>query len=237
MKKKLLSLLLTLLLLLSAAPLGIPAQATFTGLVGIPAGYTAITSIAELNAVRGNLAGKYYLMADLDLAGQAWAPIGQAGAPFTGVFDGNGFAIRNLKAETGQAAGLFGQVSGGVVENLSLVNCEIKATSGAAGGIAGVAANAAIRHCAVTGSVAGKTAAGGIVPRDDYEHEHGGGAQHQRGGVVRRARPPLGTRQPDRGGNRQPGPRRNAALQLQRARPDGSPQGAGGSSVAAAQDP
>lgn len=43
----------------------------------VPDGYTEITSVDELNAVRDNLDGKYILMNDVDLSSVTnWTPIG-----------------------------------------------------------------------------------------------------------------------------------------------------------------
>ena len=50
----------------------------------------------ELDAIRGNLSGKFYLTADIDLAGMEWVPIGDNFVPFSGMFDGQGHIIRNL---------------------------------------------------------------------------------------------------------------------------------------------
>lgn len=59
-------------------------------------GYTPIYDIEDLNAVRNNLTGKYYLANDLDLNGVEWEPIGTENQPFTGIFDGRGHAVLNM---------------------------------------------------------------------------------------------------------------------------------------------
>ena len=158
-----LALLLTLLLFLGGAPLtALPAHAS----VVIPAGYTAIRTAADLDAMRGNLAGNYYLDNDLNMTAWGnWTPVGQPVAPFTGVFDGNGFAVSGLAVTLigTDAAGLFGRVEGGEIRNLTLLDCDIKGLD-MTGGIAGSAVNSVIRNCVVTGSVGGSAArAGGIA--------------------------------------------------------------------------
>ena len=163
-----LALLLTLLLFLGSAPLH--AMANFTGLEPrLPAGYTAIYTAQDLDNVRGGLSANYYLMNDIDLCGVAWEPIGQQAAPFTGVFDGNGFAVLGLNVTlTGtDAAGLFGRVEGGEIKNLTVTDCSISGET--AGGVAGSISNAKMSNCWVTGTVTstgtvnGTAYAGGIA--------------------------------------------------------------------------
>ena len=80
-----------------------------------------------------NTAGEVELLADIDLGGEEWTPIGNAtvntshvftgGNAFTGVFDGKNHTIDNFKVtvpSTGSnaVAGLFGAVSQATVKNL-----------------------------------------------------------------------------------------------------------------------
>jgi hypothetical protein len=107
-----------------------------TPMVSAPAVHF-IYSTAELNAVRGGVAGysswtlgdMYYLMADLDLSAYgSWIPLGTAGTPFTGIFYGNGHTVNNLTINAGGSdqQGLFCQISsGGAVRNLVLVNANV----------------------------------------------------------------------------------------------------------------
>ena len=74
---------------------------------------TTITTPAELDAIRSNLAGDYILGANIDLAGYAnWEPIGTQAAPFTGTLDGAGYVIQNLTIDrdTTDYVGLFGVI-------------------------------------------------------------------------------------------------------------------------------
>lgn len=149
LKKKLSPLLITLALILTVLPLTAYAAAP-----------TEITTAEALSAIRENPSGSYCLMADIDLSGN-WTPIEQ----FTGTFNGNNFTIKGVVVNVnGDSAGLFGEVKNGTVENLRLVDCNIKNVgSGSAGGISGSATNANIRNCTVTGSVQGASEVGGIV--------------------------------------------------------------------------
>jgi hypothetical protein len=147
---------------------------------------TEIHDWYELHAVRDNLDGHYLLMNDLDAATagyqelasptanqtRGWAPIGiyeQGGAfdPFVGIFDGQGYEIKDLfinrPDEVG--AGLFGTVvgweEGGVIENLGVVNANITGDIGV-GGLVGLNGGT-ISNCYCTGNMTGESRVGGLV--------------------------------------------------------------------------
>ena len=60
------------------------------------ADYTWIYTPEELDAVRNNLGGKYFIINDLDLSGYSWEPIGTEEEPFTGELIGNDVEILGL---------------------------------------------------------------------------------------------------------------------------------------------
>lgn len=155
------------------------------------------TAYAEFEAQ--DAAASAVLTQDIDLQSKAWTPIGAqtpASAMYTGTFDGQGHAIRNLQV-AGEWAALFGAVgTEGVVQNLTVSgtvtggnnvgglcssnlgtirNCcneaTVKATGNYAGGIA--ASNAAIgvlENCYNLGTVvAYGEFAGGICAYNDGE--------------------------------------------------------------------
>ncbi|MCQ2463622.1 MAG: hypothetical protein MJ177_09525, partial [Clostridia bacterium] len=141
MLKKTISLLLCLLMLVSAVPLaGLSASAAESE---VPEGYTGIYNIEDLYCIRYALDGKYILMADIDMTedtapggdwdnnGCGWAPIGEnTSAPFTGVFDGNGHTVKGMRIDGIKtvAAGLFGCFSG-EIKNLVFEDCAVSTTS------------------------------------------------------------------------------------------------------------
>jgi len=115
----------------------------------------------------------FVLGADIDLTGYdqssipAVAPVGNATIPFTGVFDGQGRAIRNLAYNnvTQDDVGLFGRVSGSsaVVRNVQVLDATIQAGS-SAGAVAGsLAMGASILQCRSSGSIAGANNVGGVI--------------------------------------------------------------------------
>ncbi|MCI9272964.1 MAG: hypothetical protein HFE39_03295 [Clostridiales bacterium] len=78
----------------------------------------------QVNGGESFAAKEFQLMGDIDLYSMDWIPIGWQDAPnaaeFSGIFNGNGFTIRNLSIHReGSSLGLFGAVSG-AVRNLSL---------------------------------------------------------------------------------------------------------------------
>jgi hypothetical protein len=124
----------------------------FAGGTGDPNDPYLVATRDQLVAIGSNsaLAGKCFkLVADIDLAGIGfYAPIIPT---FSGTFDGNGHAIRNLYLAGFANVGLFGTVqSDGRILNLSLPNADVLSTQ-YAGTLAGQNSGM-IRHCDSTGS-------------------------------------------------------------------------------------
>ena len=157
MKKKVLSLLLTLCLAMTFVPMAaFAAEAPlFGGGTGTQQEPWRITSQADLIALAeflnsgnaetfdaenvgvGNCHGYYFKQtADIDLTGVTWEPIGYSGNYyyFAGNYDGDGHTISNATS-TGKndadgfaTAGIFGWVAFGSVENLHVKNANFVAT-------------------------------------------------------------------------------------------------------------
>ena len=156
MKKKVLSLLLTLCLAMTFVPMAaFAAEAPlFGGGTGTQQDPWRITSQADLitlaeflnsgnaetfdteNVGVGNCHGYYFKQtADIDLTGVTWEPIGYSGGYyFAGNYDGDGHTISNATS-TGKndangfaTAGIFGWVAFGSVENLHVKNANFVAT-------------------------------------------------------------------------------------------------------------
>ena len=155
MKKKVLSLLLTLCLAMTFVPMAaFAAEAPlFSGGTGTQQDPWLITSQADLIALAeflnsgnaemfdtedagiGNCYGYYFKQtADIDLTGVSWEPIGYSGSYyFAGNYDGDGHSITNA-VSTGKVdpegfatAGIFGWVAFGSVENLHVKNANFVA--------------------------------------------------------------------------------------------------------------
>jgi hypothetical protein len=115
-----------------------------------------VETVAELKMINSNRAGKYALMANVDLLGfssylaQNWVPLGAypASNAFTGVFDGGGYLLDNLKITTpgNDNGGLFGYVGGGGAVKNVIVAGEIQAKN-YSGGVAGELNEGTLENC------------------------------------------------------------------------------------------
>lgn len=94
--------------------------------------YFLINSEEDLRSIGGEeypLSGNYMLNCDISLT-KEWVPIGKDDDnPFTGIFEGNGFKIRDVTINDENAeykyAGFFGLVDGGKLHNITLQNVNI----------------------------------------------------------------------------------------------------------------
>jgi len=146
---------------------------------GTEANPYTIASLAQLKAFRddvnegNNYQGKFVkLTADIDLNNEEWTPIGNitydskykpadASKVFSGVFNGNGKVISNLKvasnvggADTQANVGLFGITGeGAVIKDLTLTNVNIETDGRNVGAIAGFAYKATLKNITVNGNI------------------------------------------------------------------------------------
>ena len=128
----------------------------------------------------GDYKGKFFrLVSDIDCAGESLTPIGfidemdgvEIPHPFSGIFNGNGKKITNLSINvaTYDNIGFFGYIDGATIENLGLVNIDLKGRDHV-GAVVGYADNKSnISNCYSTGSITGNNRVGGVVG-----HAHGG---------------------------------------------------------------
>ena len=140
-------------------------------------GYTPISSKEELNSIRENLNGKYYLTNDIafsseDFAsggpyyngGNGWKPIGTEAEPFTGILDGNGYSILGIYVyvpisyKTASSikpsyAGVFGYANGATYKNITADGGTVHAQtdyslcSWYAGGLVGYCVDTLFTNC------------------------------------------------------------------------------------------
>ncbi|NLJ77582.1 MAG: hypothetical protein GX325_10065, partial [Peptococcaceae bacterium] len=131
-----------------------------------------VESAAHLDDLRQKMAGQegivhFIQVADIDLGSyENWAPIGDSGNPFNGVFNGNNKTISNLKIRNAATdyAGLFGYVgTTGELKDITLNNIDIDVNRANArvGGLAG-ASLGTISGCSIAGTIKG-SGAGGIA--------------------------------------------------------------------------
>ena len=96
----------------------------------VPEGYIGIYDADGLRNIENNVAGKYILMVDLDMTGEEFTPIGIAWEKrFTGTLEGNYHTISNLTINSdNEYVGMFANINGGTVQNLTLENVNVKST-------------------------------------------------------------------------------------------------------------
>lgn len=151
-----------------------PAQeTTITRGQGTPTNPYQIWNVSQLKEVNTKgLDREYILMADIVMkTSEQWAPLGTSGNPFTGVFNGNGYAIKNLTSTTLTTyRGLFAAIKGAIVKNVTLENVIVKGTSHV-GSIAGYAyGTCTISNCGSSGSVSGTANyVGGLIGYADIQ--------------------------------------------------------------------
>jgi hypothetical protein len=140
---------------------------------------TSISSCVELQNIKNDLSGIYYLTSDNDCTdtltwngGAGFEPIGTNTTPFTGTLDGKHHAITNLYINRPDPwpndvdVGLFGFIDDGcIIKNLGMINVDITGASsaGALVAITGLIADIYISNCHVSGIVSGGYGVGGLV--------------------------------------------------------------------------
>jgi len=111
----------------------------------------------------------FILMNDIDMSGYTGTEyniIGNTDINFTGSFDGQGYAIRNLSFTTSEAindVGLFGCIVGAVIQDLGVENVSLTTAGNYVGGLAGWYYEGGALNCYVTGFVSGNNYIGGLV--------------------------------------------------------------------------
>ena len=181
MKKRLLSILLCVCMVLTLLPLPAAAidlvkpvgEGTSVSPYQISSSSNLLFLADAVNRGEEAYVSAYYKQtADIDLSGVSnWTPIGkydpynhQSDRPFSGTFDGGGKTIRNLtdNAPGTNGQGLFGYARGASIRNLTLADCAVSG-KGFVGGIVGSAPQSTISDCTVSGTVSGSSSVGGIA--------------------------------------------------------------------------
>jgi hypothetical protein len=140
----------------------------FSGGGGTQADPYLVENEDDLNNVRNNLGAYYVQTADILMTkfqtGAGFQPIGTSGAVFSGYYDGRGYEIKDLyiNRPTEDCVGLFGYQNAGIIKRVKLVNVNITGKS-YVGALAG-RSNGHIYDCAaLSGTVVGSSAVGGLV--------------------------------------------------------------------------
>ena len=193
MRKKLLSILLSVCMALSL----LPTTALADGSSGnwaehadtswyndTDAGFTISTAaqLAGLAAlVNDYYAGKNFsgktvtLTADINLSAHDWTPIGNGyWNCFAGTFDGGGHSVTAMNSSITSGsdiyAGLFGNDNGGTIENVSVAGTVTATTNGSEASVyvGGIAGKASGDNCAIKNCTANVTVTAGITSTEAY---------------------------------------------------------------------
>jgi len=114
--------------------------------------------IAFRNVLRS---AHYRLTEDIDLSGNQWS--GPVFPHFSGSFDGNGFAIRNLTIMGSDYLGLFRSLGrDATIKNLTIENVIVEGSGDRIGGLVG-RNSGLVTNCYCTGVVTGDEEVGGLV--------------------------------------------------------------------------
>ena len=116
------------------------------------------------NGQTQNTAAWAVLTADIDLQNQLWTPIGSQQTPYSGTFDGGGYAIRNLYINNSEeVTGLFGSARNAAFRNLTITG-SVTATGAYgsySGGLLGIGIGTiTITDCINAAAVTSNAAAG-----------------------------------------------------------------------------
>ena len=151
--------------------------ATQEHLTEVPEGYVGIYTKDDLDNIKLDMTGNYILMNDIVFddsdyekggsfynSGKGWEPIGTSSTKFTGIFDGNGYSIKNFYINNPEKdnIGLFGYASNATIKNITINNANI-AGGNYVGGIVGYISSCTIADSNFNGSVVGGDYVGGIT--------------------------------------------------------------------------
>lgn len=147
MKKKLLTILMTLCLVATFMPI-------YTGAAFAATEGTAIATADDLKAMESNPSGSYYLAKDIDVPANLC--MFTENAPFTGTLDGNGHALNGITFTSGKGnTGLFKNATGATFKDLTLkdVNVNISTNYITFGTLVGYATDCTLSGITVTGNI------------------------------------------------------------------------------------
>lgn len=126
--------------------------------------FTIIRSLEDLQRLNDSfqLSCRCVLGSDVDASatrlwnnGAGFQPIGSAATPFSGLFDGFGHTVKNLRINRpSENVGLFAYTEGAVLRNLNLLNVRFNGFSAA--GLVYSAKDTRLQHNSVTGNVNAK---------------------------------------------------------------------------------
>jgi hypothetical protein len=157
-----------IILLVAVCGWGLSAQAKYgagSGTQAEPFRIGDVSDWQELMTTPADWASHFVLTADIDLNDVPITPIGNDPNNFTGVFDGNDYAIRNADVNMpgSNYVGLFGYLGkDGQIKNLGAEDVSILGQN-CVGALVGYKYSGTISNCYSTGWVSGRYLVGGLV--------------------------------------------------------------------------
>jgi len=127
----------------------------FAGGTGEPNDPYRISTAKELNSIGCNprlMQCHFKLVADLDLTGVHFYPIGDYFRPYGGTFDGNGHTVSHLTIKGVGDVGMFGCLAG-EIEKLGIVDANVTGSGSYIGGLVGYNYRGTVTQCYSTGAV------------------------------------------------------------------------------------
>ncbi|EPY2277903.1 hypothetical protein ACXAT3_002655 [Clostridium sporogenes] len=136
------------------------AKGNFAGGDGTSQNPYLIEDAFDLDSIRNRLDKCYKIIKDIDLniapfnEGNGWIPIGYNGNSFTGNLDGNGHKIKNLHINnTLQKNGIFETLGNSIIENLGVIDINVKGNGIFSGALFSCAYDSIIKNCFSTGVI------------------------------------------------------------------------------------
>lgn len=129
--------------------------------------YLIINSVQDFLAISKttNANNKYFILnSDLDFKDTNVDAIGTSLKPFTGIFNGDGHTIKNIKmySDSTNALGLFGCTHNALISNLNIENIDFKGEN-EVGGLIGHALETKIKNININGNITGNLIVGGLI--------------------------------------------------------------------------
>jgi hypothetical protein len=126
-----------------------------------------ISTYADLLLLSGesSIWNKYFVQtAHITVTDSTMTPIGSNAPKFTGVYDGQGFEVRDLVINTSSLdqIGLFGFTNNAVIRNVRIIDAELNGRD-EVGGLIGRADNTVVENSSTAGNVTGRGEAGGLI--------------------------------------------------------------------------
>lgn len=152
--KKITAFVLSVVMILSMIPFGVFA-ASGNGTETDP---YQIATAADLIKMHEDLSAHYELVANIDMEGIDFEPIGnESEGSFTGSLDGKGHKISNLNLElpNNKFVGFIGCIEGGTVKNLNIENVSASGYRYVGGLVGYVDEESCVENCSVNGTSSG----------------------------------------------------------------------------------